>query len=657
MAGEQDRKTFYITTPIYYPSGKLHIGHAYTTVAADCIARYKRQCGLDTRFLTGTDEHGIKIMRSAEQAAMSPQQWVDLQCAEIKNLWRILDISYDDFLRTTESRHARVVEAIFEQLYRQGDIYKGAYEGLYCAPCENFLLERQVADGNCPDCGRPPEQVSEEAYFFRMSRYQARWLQYVEDNPEFIQPLSRRNEMTSFVRQGLEDLCVSRTTFDWGIKLPFDSKHVVYVWIDALTNYISALGYGEPGSLFERYWPADVHLMAKEIVRHHAVIWPIILMAARIELPRRVFGHGWLVLEGEKMSKSKGNVIDPAVLVDKYGLDAVRYFLLRAMAFGADGNYSEDALVLRTNVDLANDLGNLVHRTLAMVERFADGRVPAPDPGSPLDRPLVVQVAKSWQEYQERFERLDLPAVLGAVMDLVGRANKYIDEQAPWSLVRDSATRPQAMTVLYDLLETVRIAAVLMLPAMPQAPREILRQIGLDPDEADCTLPGAIEWGGLPPGLVIRKGNPIFPRIDPNASPGPNGASAGGGDDGGSDEESSPPSGDKLGQQSDQISYADFGRVDLRVAKVVEAERVEGTDRLLKLQIDLPEGRRQIVAGIAEHYSPDEMVGRDVVVVANLAPASIRGHESRGMLLAASHGTELVLVGLDRSLPPGAKVK
>ena len=656
-----ERPTYYITTPIYYPSGKFHIGHAYTTVAADFIARYKRQCGVDTWFLTGTDEHGIKIMRAAAEAGFSPREWVDRAYAEITALWRRLEISNDDFLRTTEPRHARVVQKLFTQLYQQDDIYKGAYEGWYCAPCENFLLERQLVERNCPDCGRPVEWVTEEAYFFRMSRYQQRWLDYVEGHPDFIQPQSRRNEMVSFVKTGLEDLCVSRTSFDWGIKVPFDPQHVIYVWLDALTNYISALGYGEPGSLYERYWPADVHLMAKEIVRFHAVIWPIILMAAGLPLPKRVFGHGWLVLDGEKMSKSKGNVIDPMVLVDKYGLDAVRYFLLRELPFGADGNYSEDALIRRTNVDLANDLGNLLHRTLAMVERFAAGRVPAPASESAAERPLAVQAAKTWQAYQGHLERLELSSALGAVWTLVGRANKYIDERAPWALARDEGQAAELGAVLYDLLETLRFTAVLLRPALRRAPEAILRQIGLDPDAYDWSLPAAAVWGGLPAGLPVKSGDPIFPRIETTESrsfEATNGARHGASREAGQAAGPAPgASAAPIAGIKPEVSYEEFARLDLRIAEVMAAERVEGADRLLKLQIRIGEERRQIIAGIAQHYRPDDLTGKQLVVVANLAPARIRGHESRGMLLAASHDGQLSLIVPEQPITAGGQVK
>lgn len=637
-----DRRTYYLTTPIYYPSGKLHVGHAYTTVAADFLARYKRQCGYDTFFLTGLDEHGQKIMRAAEAADMKPQAWVDQASEAIQRLWQVLEISHDDFIRTTEPRHQAVVGKLFEQLYRQGDIYQGAYQGHYCAPCETFWLDRQLAAGNCPDCGRPTEWVAEEAYFFRMSTYQQRWLDHLERHPDFIAPASRRNEMVNFVKQGLEDLCVSRTSFTWGIPVPFAPGHVVYVWLDALTNYLSALGFGQPDDArFRRYWPADVHLMAKEIVRFHAIIWPIILMAAGVELPRRVFGHGWLMMDGDKISKSRGHIIDPEQLVEKYGLDALRYFLLREVPFGQDGTYTEDALVRRANVELANDLGNLLHRTLTLVERFAGARVPHPDPEAPeAARPLPARAAEAWEAYQSCLEQLDLSGALGAVMRLVGSANRYIDERAPWALARDPANTGELHTVLYDLLETARLAAVLLHPALRRVPGEILRQLGLDPGTYDFGLPAAARWGGLPPGLAVRRGSPVFPRIEtepPAEAPAPPAAAA--------------------PKAALAISHEEFMRADLRVARVLSAERVPGADRLLRIQVELDDGPRQIVAGIAAHYRPEDLAGRQVVVVANLAPAKIRGHQSQGMLLAAGGDGQLALVVPDRPMPPGAKVK
>ncbi len=648
--------TFYITTPIYYPSGRLHIGHAYTTVASDFIARYKRMRRFDTRFLTGTDEHGIKIQRAATKAGLTPQEFVDRAYAEISELWKTLEISYDDFIRTTEPRHKRAVQTIFERVRDRGEIYKGVYEGWYCADCESFFLERQLVEGKCPDCGRQVELLREDAYFFRLSSYADRLLRHIDEHPEFIQPQSRRNEMVSFIRSGLEDLCVSRTSFSWGIPVPGDPGHVIYVWFDALSNYITALGYGSDDELLDRYWPADVHLMGKEIVRFHSIIWPIILMALDLPLPKQVFGHGWLVLEGEKISKSRGNVIDPQTLVQKYGLDAVRYFLLREVPFVADGNYSEDALVRRTNTDLANDLGNLLQRTLAMVERFGAGKVPQPDRGQDAgQRPLVAAAGEALTAYEGHIERLELANALSAVLGLVNRANKYIEEQSPWDLAKDPQKAGRLNTVLYDLLETLRVSAVLLTPALTRAPAEILEQIGWLGDAATLRLPDAARWGQLQPGGPIRRGQPLFPRIEEDkeeAGPTVNSPEAAKGAK--TTHESQTP---KQGADgAAKVSIDQFRRLDLRVARVIAAERVAGADKLLALKVRLADGERQIVAGIAAHYAPDQVVGKDIVIVANLEPAKIRGLVSEGMLLAASDEGKLVLVGPESPMPPGARV-
>ncbi|MEW6081807.1 MAG: methionine--tRNA ligase [Bacillota bacterium] len=617
--------TFYITTPIYYPSDSLHIGHAYTTVAADAIARFKRLQGYDTRFLTGTDEHGQKIERKAQAAGKTPQEFVDGIVVGIKRLWERLGISYDDFIRTTEARHKNAVQEIFRRIQDKGDIYKSEYEGWYCVPCETFWLERQLVDGKCPnpDCGRPVELLKEESYFFRLSRYQDRLLKHIEGNPDFIQPASRRNEMIRFIKGGLEDLCVSRTTFKWGIPVPGDQKHVIYVWFDALANYLTALGYPLESEV-PKYWPADVHLMAKEIVRFHTVIWPIILMALDVPLPKRVFGHGWLVFEGGKMSKSKGNVIDPLVLIEKYGVDAVRYFLLREIPFGADGFYSEDNLIQRVNTDLANDLGNLLNRSLVLLEKNFGNVVPTSGPDDGFAA-LVVEVIK---DFQEAMERLELSNALAAVWRLVARGNKYLDEEAPWALAKQGR-KDRAGEVIYNVLEVLRISATLLTPFMMETPERIWLQLGVQGSPRDSSWETLGRWGLLQPGTPVAKGEPLFPRIEVS-----------------SDEEN----------QYSTISIEEFQRLDLRVARVLSAERVKGTDKLLKIDLDLGYERRQVVSGIAEDYSPEDLAGRFVIIVANLEEAKIRGVRSKGMILAACDGKGDKLLTVDRPTELGSKV-
>lgn len=634
------KKTFYITTPIYYPSDKLHIGHAYTTVAADAIARYKRFKGFDVHFLTGTDEHGQKIERRAKDAGKTPQQFVDEIVAGIKDLWSLLRISYDDFIRTTEQRHIEVVQDVFEKILKKGDIYKSEYEGWYCVPCETFWLERQLEDGKCPnpDCRRPVELVREESYFFKLSKYQDKLIRYIEENPDFIKPASRRNEMLNFCRSGLEDLCVSRTTFDWGIPVPGDPKHVVYVWFDALTNYISALGYGRDGGEFRKYWPADLHLVGKEIMRFHTIIWPIILMALDLPLPKQVFGHGWLVLEGGKMSKSKGNVIDPVVLVDKYGVDAVRYFLLREVPFGSDGYYSEEALKGRINSDLANDLGNLLHRSLGLVERYWDGRVPTPRAGHTHIADYAREVVKKYEEAMDGFLLSD---ALATAFSLVTRCNKYLDEEAPWAKM-PRGEEAAASTVLYNVLESIRIVAGLLVPFLVETPEAIWAQLGIDESPREKRWEEAVAWGGLKPGTRTRKAGPLFPRIEIRTQAAPSSMSDGAGE-----------------ARSELIDIDKFKELDLRVAKVTEVEAVSGSKKLLKLKLDVGDGvgQRQVVAGIARHYKPQDLVGKYVVLVANLKPAILKGIKSEGMILAASHGEDcLRLLTVDGEIPPGSGI-
>ncbi|HEY8487426.1 MAG TPA: methionine--tRNA ligase [Limnochordales bacterium] len=646
---------FYITTPIYYPSDRLHIGHAYTTTAADALARWHRFLGDEVFFLTGSDEHGQKIQRIAQERGMTPKAYVDRIVESFKELWARLDISYDRFIRTTDPEHVRVVQHIFRTLHQQGDIYKGTYEGWYCVPCETFWPESKLADGRCPDCGRPVERVREESYFFRLSRYADRLRRHLEEHPEFIQPESRRNEMLAFLEQGLEDLSISRTTFDWGIPVPGDERHVVYVWFDALTNYLTGAGYLHDEEQFRRFWPADVHLVGKEIVRFHTIIWPIILMAAGLPLPRRVFGHGWLLFDQAKMSKSRGNVVDPHVLIDRYGSDAIRYFLLREIAFGQDGNFSEQALVDRINADLANDLGNLVYRSLTMLERYRDGVVPAPGEPTALERDLASSARRAAEEARKLMEDLNLNEALAAIWRFVGRANKYIDQAAPWSLARQRETSPEAAgrldTVLFHLAEALRVAALLVAPFMPRTGKAIWEQLGI-PEPLERQRFSDLAWGRLAPGVKTRRGSPLFPRIveqEPQAQA-PS--------DGQAPQAAGPGKPQELPEGL--ITLEEFQRVQLRTARVVSAQAVEGTERLLRLEVDAGEGRlRQIVAGIARQYRPQELVGRTIVLVANLKPARLRGQLSEGMLLAAQapDGT-LSLVTLDRpDLAPGCPVR
>lgn len=649
-----NKKTYYITTPIYYPSDKLHIGHSYTTVAADAAARFKRGQGYDVMFLTGTDEHGQKIQRKATEKGVTPQQYVDEVVAGIRELWKLLDITNDRFIRTTDQQHVEVVQKIFKKLYDQGDIYKSEYEGWYCTPCESFWTERQIVDGKCPDCGREVELTKEESYFFRLSKYQDRMIKYIEDNPEFIQPQTRQNEMlNNFLRPGLEDLCVSRTSFDWGIPVSFDEKHVVYVWIDALSNYASALGFlTENDSDYKRYWPADVHLVGKEIVRFHTIIWPIMLMALGEPLPKQVFGHGWLILEGGKMSKSKGNVVDPVVLVDKYGVDAIRYFLLREVPFGSDGIYSEESLVNRLNSDLANDLGNLLSRTVTMIDKYFGGVLPPfVAGGDPLDASLIELAESTTTKVEELMEKLLFSNALTEIWKLVGRTNKYIDETMPWVLAKDEEKKTRLGTVLYNLAESLRMTAVLISPFMPNTPLKIFEQLGIHEDSLKVWN-SVKKFGALKAGVVVKKGEIIFPRVEfakeePATEEQPKKAV-----------KQAPEKKEEKAAagQDGYITIDDFAKIDFRVAKVAECERVEGADKLLKLQLEVGGERRQVVSGIAKHYKPEELIGKYVVLVANLKPVKLKGIESNGMILAASNEEVLTLVAPVSEISTGSKV-
>ena len=665
------KETFYITTPIYYPSGKLHIGNSYTTIACDAMARYKRLMGFDVFYLTGVDEHGQKIEKKAAELNVTPKEYVDKMAADVQKLWKTLDISYDKFIRTTDDYHMAAVQQIFDRLVEQGDIYLGEYEGWYSVSDEEFFTETQLAEvyrddegnvigGKAPS-GHEVELVKEESYFFRMSKYADRLVQYYEEHPEFIQPESRKNEMlNNFIKPGLEDLAVSRTTFSWGIPLKNDPKHVVYVWIDALSNYITALGYGsEDDSLFQKYWPANVQMVGKEIVRFHTIYWPIMLMALDLPLPKKVFGHGWLLMKDGKMSKSKGNVVYPEMLVERYGLDALRYYLLRAIPFGSDGVFTPEDFVSRLNYDLANDLGNLLNRTIAMINKYCDGKVPAyAAKVTPLDSELSTTAANVIGKYHEAMEKMEFNTAIAEIWTLVSRANKYIDETAPWVLAKEEEKRNELESVMIHLAESLRIVAILLQPVMTETPGKIFEQLGLDPETMNMEN---IHFGEFPTDVTVTsKGTPIFPRLEietevtyiqKKMSQSESATEE--------DIKWNPEETTLVSTKEKQIKYDDFDKVELKVAEVIDCKKVKGADKLLQFRLDAgDENHRQILSGIAEFYpDPAALIGKKVVIVANLKPRKMRGQISQGMILSAeSPEGKLQIVEAPKEMPNGAGI-
>ncbi|MGN0771947.1 MAG: methionine--tRNA ligase [Christensenellales bacterium] len=648
---------FYITTPIYYPSGKWHIGTCYTTIVCDAIARFKRMQGVDVFYLTGTDEHGQKIQKVAQAAGVDVKQYIDKIVGELKDLWQLLDISYDKFIRTTDEYHEKAVQKIFNKLYEQGDIYKSQYEGWYCTPCEAFWTKSQLVDGKCPDCGRPVELMKEESYFFKMSKYQDRIIKLIEENPDFLQPVSRQNEMlNNFLRPGLQDLCVSRTSFDWGIKVPFDPKHVVYVWLDALTNYITALGYGsDDTTLFDKYWPADIHMMGKEIVRFHSIIWPAILMALDLPIPKKVYGHGWLKFGTDKMSKSKGNVVDPFILCDRYGVDSLRYYMLREVQFGQDGSYTNESFIKRINSDLTNELGNLVSRVTAMVTQYFGGKIPQPGVQEPIDTELKELCQNLYGKLCKDVDELAVPQALEHIWEVIQRANKYIDETTPWILAKSDDGKERLATVMYNLCEAIRYVATTLQPFLTKTPAKIFAKLGIT-DSSLMSFDSLAVFGGTKVGTTVEKGEALFVRYDLNKELAYM--------DGIIEEQMKQAKAKEEKQVEnavtiEEIGIEEFEKIQLKVGTIVECEKVPKADKLLCSKVDLGEKElRTIVSGIAKYYTPEDMVGKQVVVVTNLKPVKLRGIESQGMVLCASDDEgNLTVISPATKMKSGSEIK